>query len=312
MTKLYTKLPILLWFACFSDLSLSAQTIDKSYIGHWFYYTVGSPAKPDSNYTKLDTFVEMTFRKDGTYNYKGYIKTDVFTPGKGHLKFKKNFRYMDGNYQIEDNTLTLLSGFKADEIDLCTTYEFESITNKFKQEVSYFRLWDTRSFYEYAMVEKTTNNENFLSHKRKLQSFYILSGLTKTIDSTAFWTNSPDCPYEMDWPKPALLDMKTPLKKSQLDSINNLVEDLDRMYIYDTNNRLTRFYYTAKKEKTFFYMISYIGEANEQNTNIHSIKDSKDETEYIFIRDEKNCLQRIEQFNSAHQLIMAYYLAREN
>ena len=301
---------ILLFFTCIGNLKLSAQTIQSTFQGHWFHYTIGSAAKPDSNYTRLDTIVDISFRKDGTYNYKGIIKTDVFTPGKGHLKFKKNFRYMDGRYEIEYNELTLVSGFAADDKALHKTFEIASGINKFKQEVPYFKLWDTYYQYEYIAVEYFSPLESFISSKRQLQTLCVENKVENTIDSLDFWTSSKQCAFENEWPKPVLLYREAPLNTSMVDSLAYLPEDIDKLFKFDSNKRLTQFYYTPKMDKSHYYTFTYVGDANEKNIIIRSIKDSKDQNEYIFVRDEKNCLQKIEQYNSEHQLIMVYSLAQ--
>ncbi len=286
---------------------LFAQTIDNSYLGHWYYYTVGNANKADSNYTRLDTFVEMTFRKDGTYNYKGIIKTDIYTPGKGHLRFKKNFRYMDGRYAITGNNLQLLSGFRADENNLNTIFEFETALNKFKQPNPYFKLWDTWSCCEYALVENFKNTDDFFSHTRKRQTLYVISFPTLKLDSTKFWTTSLGCPNESDWPKPALINANTPLKKSRLDSVNNLVEDLEKIYVYNNKDYLTRYYYTSKKDKSFYYIFEYSDSINKSNVWIKTLTDSKDQSRYVFTRNETGCLLEIEHFGAANQLLETFY-----
>ncbi len=307
--KTQFSIVILLFFTCIGNLQLSAQTIQASFQGHWFHFPIGSAAKLDSNYTRLDTIVEMTFRKDGTYNYKGIIKTDVFTPGKGHLKFKKNFRYMDGRYEIYYNELTLLSGFAADDKALHKTFEIASGINKFKQEVPYFKLWDTYYQYEYIAVEYFSPLESFISSKRQLQTLFVENKVENKIDSLPFWTNSNLCGFENAWPKPVLLYVEAPLNTSMIDSLAYLPEDIDKLFKFDSNKRLIQYYYTPKMDKSFYYSFTYVGEASMQNIIIHSIKDSKDQTEYIFIRDDKNCLQKIEQYNAEDQLVMVYSLA---
>ena len=301
---------ILLFFTCIGNLQLSAQTIQATFQGHWFHYPIGSAAKLDSNYTRLDTIVEISFRKDGTYNYKGIIKTDVFTPGKGHLKFKKNFRYMDGRYEIYYNELTLLSGFAADDKALHKTFEIASGINKFKQEVPYFKLWDTYYQYEYIAVEYFSPLESFISSKRQLQTLFVENKVENKIDSLPFWTNSNLCGFENAWPKPVLLYVEAPLNTSMIDSLAYLPEDIDKLFKFDSNKRLTHYYYTPKMDKSFYYTFTYVGDASEKNIIIHSIKDSKDQIDYIFVRDEKNCLQKIEQYNVEHQLVMVYSLAK--
>jgi len=307
--KTQFSIVILLFFTCIGNLQLSAQTMQATFHGHWFHYTIGSAAKLDSNYTRLDTIVEMTFRKDGTYNYKGIIKTDVFTPGKGHLKFKKNFRYMDGRYEIDYNELTLLSGFAADDNALHKTFEIAPGINKFNQEVPYFKLWDTYYNYEYVAVEYFSPLESFISSKRQLQTLCIENKAENKIDSLPFWTSSNLCAFENEWPKPVLLYREAPLNTNMIDSLNYLPEDIDRLFKFDANKRLIQYYYTPKMDKSFYYSFTYVGEANMQNIIIHSIKDSKDQMEYVFVRDDKNCLQKIEQYNAEHRLVMVYSLA---
>jgi len=297
-------------FTCLFQIQLSAQTIQATFHGHWFHYPIGSAAKLDSNYTRLDTIVEISFRKDGTYNYKGIIKTDVFTPGKGHLKFKKNFRYMDGKYEIYYNELTLLSGFAADDKALHKTFEIASGINKFKQEVPYFKLWDTYYQYEYVAVEYFSPLESFISSKRQLQILCVENKAENKIDSLPFWTSSKHCAFENEWPKPVLMYREAPLNTSMIDSLAYLPEDIDKLYKFDSNKRLTHYYYTPKMDKSFYYTFSYVGDASEKNITIQSIKDSKDQMDYVFVRDDKNCLQKIEQYNADHQLVMVYSLAK--
>ncbi len=297
---------IVLCFVCCHTIQLSAQTIDNLYLGRWFGYTAGTSAKPDSNYTRVDSFIEMTFRKDGTYNIKGYTKTDIYTPGKGHLRFKKNFRYMDGRYEINENQLELKTGFNANEAGLYTHFEFESSTNRFKQIIPYFKLWNANSFYEYTPVENFKNADDFFSQKRKAHNLFIVSMPSHTIDSIAFWSTSPDCPDMYHWPKPALLTANVPLKKSMLDSISNLVEDLEKMYVYNSADQLIRFYYTAKKEKSFYYDITYFDSMSE-TPMIKTITDSKDLSHYVFFRNEKGCLEQIERYDGSNQLLETFY-----
>lgn len=300
---------ILLFFTCIGNLKLSAQTIQATFHGHWFHYTIGSAANLDSNYTRLDTIVEISFRKDGTYNYKGIIKTDVFTPGKGHLKFKKNFRYMDGRYEIDYNELNLLSGFAADDQALHKTFEITSGINKFKQEVPYFKLWDTYYQYEYVAVEYFSPLESFISSKRQMQTLCVFNKAENKVDSLPFWTSSKQCAFENEWPQPALQYKKAPLTIRMIDSMAYLPEDIARIFKFDDKHRLIQYFYTPKMDKSYYYTFTYVGEASEQNIIINSIKDSKDQMEYIFVRDEKNCLQKIEQYNAEHQLVMVYSLA---
>lgn len=304
MTAPSQRLILFIIFTRFLIFQLPAQTIDATYLGHWFHYPSGSPSKPDSNYTRVDTFIEMTYRSSGTFNIKGYTKSDIFTPGKGHLKFRKNFRYMDGNYKIMDNQLEILTGFKASETDICKIFEFESSTNKTGKVNPYFKLWDTRSFFEYALVANFKDNDSFFSKRRQQQTLYIETP-GQAVDSIVFWTTSPNCAHDNDWPKPALLNTDVPLKKSMLDSVGNLVEDLEKIYIYNSGQQLIRYFYTSKKDKSFYYDMQYI---NDSSAIVKSITDSKDGSSYVFIRDEKGCLLKIEHHDIENKLTELYYV----
>lgn len=301
---------ILLFFTCIGKLQLSAQTIDKTYQGHWFHYTIGNANKLDSNYTRLDTIVDIIFRKDGSYNYKGIIKTDIYTPGKGHLKFKKNFRYMDGRYEIIDNELTLLNGFAADDKALNKTFEIASGINKFNQEVPYFKLWDTYYNYEYIAIDYFSPIESFLSSKRQLQILYVSNKVENKIDSLSFWTSSKQCAFENEWPQPVLLYKEAPLNSRMIDSLAFLPEDIDRIFKFDANQRLTKYFYTPKMDKSFFYTFTYVENTNGLSPVIRTITDSKDQNEYVFVRDGHHCLQKIERYNAEHRLVMVYSLAK--
>lgn len=297
---------MIICLACFCSTTLSSQTIDKRYLGRWSNYTQGSPAKPDSNYTIVDTIIEMTFLLNETYNITGYVKTDIFTPGKGHLKFKKKFRYADGRYEIKNDQLELITVISTEQT-ICRLYVFESATNKFKQVNLYDRLWDTRNFYEYAPVADFRHSDMFFSRKRKQQMLYTISPTGNITDSLAFWNTNPECASERQWPKPIVLPSNLPLKTDTLGGFDDMVDDPDNIYLFDNTNRLSRYYYTSKKDESFYYDLTYADSLIQENTTIKMIADSKDASSYVFIRDEKNCLIKIEHYNKENRILETYY-----
>jgi hypothetical protein len=86
-----------------------------------------------------------------------------------------------------------------------------------------------------------------------------------------------------------------------------MTDDLNDSYIFDSTHRLVRYYYTSKKEGSFYYDITYTDSMNGNSTSMKVITDSKDGSRYDFIRDEKNCLLRIEHYNADKGLVETYF-----